>query len=53
MAAGADVAVTTAQDGLKRVWRSDRLSNLRVGSGGPDIQIDGINGDVHITQRKN
>ncbi len=52
MAAGASGPVTSSESGMKRIWRSDRFSNLRIGSGGPEIQIDGLNGDIQILQKK-
>ena len=54
MTGGAAAApVNTPENGMKRVWRIDRSSSLRAGSGGPEISIDGLNGDIQILQRKN
>jgi hypothetical protein len=47
-------AATKAEDrGLKRIWRTSGFSTARVGGGGPEIELDGFNGDIHILERKN
>ena len=35
----------------KFVYRSNRFSGFRVGSGGPEIKFDGFNGDVRVLRR--
>ena len=37
--------------GPKFVFRSDRYTNGRVGSGGPEIRIENLNGDIRVLQR--
>jgi hypothetical protein len=53
MTAGASAPVSSSEDGMKRIWRSNRFSSLKIGSGGPEISIDGLNGDIQILQKKN
>ena len=53
MMAGASATASESSDGMKRIWRSDRFSNLKVGSGGPAISIDGLNGEIQILEKKN
>jgi hypothetical protein len=36
----------------RTVYKSDRWTNARVGSGGPEIQLDGFNGDIRILKRE-
>jgi DUF4097 and DUF4098 domain-containing protein YvlB len=52
MTMGAANQVSSSENGMKRIWRSDRFSNMRIGSGGPEISIDGLNGDIQILQKK-
>jgi hypothetical protein len=37
--------------GSKFIFRSDRYTNGRVGTGGPEIKIDTLNGDIRVLQR--
>ncbi len=37
--------------GGKTVYKSDRFAAMRVGSGGPEIKLDGFNGDIRILKR--
>ncbi len=46
-------AATASDNGLKRIWRSNDFSHTRTGSGGPEIQLDGFNGDIYIHEKKN
>ena len=39
--------------GMKRIWRSNDFSHTRTGNGGPEIQLDGFNGDIYIHEKKN
>lgn len=39
------------KSGRKFVFRADRYTNGRVGSGGPEIRIDTLNGDIRVLQR--
>ena len=39
--------------GMKRIWRSGDFSHTRTGSGGPEIELDGFNGDIYIREKKN
>lgn len=45
--------VTMTQDGMKRIWSSKRFSGSRAGNGGPEIEIDGFNGNIYIHEKKN
>lgn len=36
----------------KRVYRADRFTGGRVGKGGPEITLDGFNGDIRILKRQ-
>ncbi len=36
----------------KLVYRADRFTGARIGSGGPEIKLDGFNGDIRIIKRK-
>jgi len=36
----------------KNVYRYDRASKVRVGSGGPELEFDAFNGDIRILRRK-
>jgi hypothetical protein len=35
----------------KFIYKSDRFSTVRVGNGGPEIKLDGFNGDMRILQK--
>jgi hypothetical protein len=35
------------------VYRSDSASGVRIGSGGPELEFDAFNGDIHIVKRLN
>lgn len=37
--------------GGKTVYRTDKFAAMRVGSGGPEIELDGFNGDIRILKR--
>ncbi|NIV92295.1 hypothetical protein GWN42_05700 [candidate division KSB1 bacterium] len=43
-------ATTRRKDG-KFVYKSDRAFGARVGSGGPEIEFDAFNGDIHVIKR--
>lgn len=45
--------VTASKDGMKRIWTSKSFSGARAGNGGPEIEIDGFNGDIQIVEKKN
>ncbi len=36
----------------KLIYRADRFTGARIGSGGPEIKLDGFNGDIRIIKRK-
>ncbi|MGC9972603.1 MAG: hypothetical protein ABSE56_18625 [Bryobacteraceae bacterium] len=36
----------------KQVYRADRFTGGRVGNGGPEIKLDGFNGDIRILKRQ-
>lgn len=36
----------------KLIYRSDRFTGARVGNGGPEIKLDGFNGDIRLIKRK-
>ncbi len=38
------------REGRKRVFRADRFSNGRVGTGGAEIQTENLNGDIRIRE---
>jgi len=42
--------VSEERHGTKWVLRSDRFTAARVGSGGPEIQIENLNGDIRILE---
>ena len=46
-------APVAARTGTKFVYRSDKFTGARVGAGGPEIKLDGFNGDMHILTRQN
>lgn len=43
--------VSSEQHGNKFVFRSDRFTGGRVGSGGPEIKAENLNGDIRILER--
>ncbi|MFQ5637314.1 MAG: hypothetical protein ACE5IR_04910 [bacterium] len=43
-------ATSRRKDG-KFVYKSDRAFGARVGSGGPEIEFDAFNGDIHVIKR--
>jgi DUF4097 and DUF4098 domain-containing protein YvlB len=43
--------VSTEKHGNKFVFRSDRFTGGRVGSGGPEIKAENLNGDIRILER--
>jgi hypothetical protein len=43
--------VSTERRGTKFVFRSDRFTGGRVGSGGPEIKAENLNGDIRILER--
>jgi hypothetical protein len=42
---------TAERRGAKFVYRADRFTHARVGAGGPEIKLDGFNGDIRILKR--
>lgn len=44
--------VTTTKDGMARISRIRQYAGARVGSGGPEISIDGLNSNIYIHQKK-
>jgi hypothetical protein len=43
--------VSAERHGSKFVFRSDRFTGGRVGSGGPEIKAENLNGDIRILER--
>src|SRR5579864_356878 len=43
--------VSSERHGTKFVFRSDRFTRGRVGSGGPEIKAENLNGDIRILER--
>jgi hypothetical protein len=43
--------VTRESRGGKYVYRADRFYGVRIGQGGPEIKLDGFNGDIRIHER--
>jgi len=43
-------AIQEEHDGGKMVYRADRFTEVRVNSGGPQIQIENLNGDIRILE---
>ena len=37
----------------KQVYKYDKASGVRIGNGGPEIELDAFNGDIHILKREN
>jgi len=36
----------------KLVFRTDRYTGGRVGSGGPEIKLENLNGDIRVLERR-
>lgn len=47
----ARAGTTERRDG-KTIYRADRFTSARVGNGGPEIKLDGFNGDIRILKRQ-
>jgi len=43
-------AATEEHHGTKLIVRSDRSTGVRIGSGGPEIQVENLNGDIRILE---
>lgn len=43
--------VSTERHGTKFVFRSDRYTGGRIGSGGPEIKAENLNGDIRVLER--
>ena len=43
--------VSSERHGTKFVFRSDRFPGGRVGSGGPEIKAENLNGDIRVLER--
>jgi hypothetical protein len=43
-------AIQEENRGGKRVYRADRFTGARVGAGGPEIQMENLNGDIRILE---
>jgi DUF4097 and DUF4098 domain-containing protein YvlB len=43
-------AIQEERRGGKMVYRADRFTEARVNSGGPEIQIENLNGDIRILE---
>jgi hypothetical protein len=46
-------AITTERKGDRTIYRSNAFAQVRIGSGGPDMTLDTLNGDVRILRRPN
>ncbi len=44
--------VSSERHGTKFVFRSDRFTGGRVGSGGPEIKAENLNGDIRVLERQ-
>lgn len=44
-------AVEEQHEGSKVIFRADRYTGGRIGSGGPEIRVDTLNGDIRILSR--
>ena len=44
-------SVTTIEADGKKVYKTGRTMGVRVGSGGPEIMLDGFNGDIFILKK--
>lgn len=40
--------VKQEKKGSKRIWKTGKKTKVRVGAGGPEIELDGFNGDINI-----
>jgi len=45
-------AAAPEREGGKYVWRSNRMTGVRVGAGGPELRFETLNGDVLIKNRE-
>lgn len=45
-------AMTSERRDGKLVYRADRYTSVRVGNGGPEIRLEGFNGDIRILKRE-
>lgn len=45
-------ATPPEREGGKFVWRSNRMTGVRVGAGGPELRFETLNGDVFIKNRE-
>ena len=43
-------AIQEEHHGAKVVFRADRYSGVRIGSGGPEIKVENLNGDIRILE---
>jgi hypothetical protein len=43
-------AVQEEHRGAKVVFRADRYTGVRVNSGGPEIKVENLNGDIRILE---
>jgi len=43
-------AIQEENRGGKRVYRADRFTGARIGAGGPEIQMENLNGDIRILE---
>lgn len=42
--------VSDQRRGGKRILRADRFAGARIGSGGPEIQVENLNGDIRVLE---
>jgi DUF4097 and DUF4098 domain-containing protein YvlB len=47
------VVEQTMKKGGKKVYKTNRTMGVRVGKGGPEIELDAFNGDILLRDRKN
>jgi hypothetical protein len=45
--------ISRETQGNKHVYRANRFFGVRVGRGGPEIKLDGFNGDIRLHERRN
>ena len=43
-------AIQEEHHGAKMVFRADRYTGVRIGSGGPEIKVENLNGDIRILE---
>jgi hypothetical protein len=43
--------VSSEQHGTKFVFRTDRYTGGRIGSGGPEVKAENLNGDIRVLER--